>query len=45
MKIAVATLGNFHAKPFGLELQVKHMLERRLWREKRNYNKMYKGKL
>ena len=26
MKIAVATLGNFHAKPFGPELQVKQML-------------------
>jgi len=26
MKIAVASLGNFHAKPFGPELQVKQML-------------------
>jgi len=26
MKIAVATLGNFYAKPFGPELQVKQML-------------------
>ncbi len=25
MKIAVATLGNFHANPFGPELQVKQM--------------------
>ena len=29
MKIAVATLGNFHANPFGPELQVKQMLGRR----------------
>jgi hypothetical protein len=27
MKIAVATLGNFHAKPYGPELQVKQMLD------------------
>jgi hypothetical protein len=26
MKIAVASLGNFHANPFGPELQVKQML-------------------
>jgi len=26
MKIAIATLSNFHAKPFGPELQVKQML-------------------
>jgi len=25
MKIAIATLSNFHAKPFGPELQVKQM--------------------
>jgi hypothetical protein len=29
MKIAVATLGNFHAKPFGPELQVKQMFSGR----------------
>jgi len=29
MKIAVATLGNFHANPFGPELQVKQMLDGR----------------
>ena len=28
MKIAVATLGNFHAKPFGTELQVNQMLKK-----------------
>jgi hypothetical protein len=27
MKIAVASLGNFHANPFGPELQVKQMLD------------------
>jgi hypothetical protein len=33
MKIAVASLGNFHAKPFGPELQVKQMFYgRRQWR-------------
>jgi len=32
MKIAVATLGNFYAKPFGPELQVKQMLGGRLRR-------------
>ena len=32
MKIAVASLGNFHAKPFGPELQVKQMLATRLRR-------------
>ena len=37
MKIAVATLGNFHAKPFGPELQVKQMLGGRL-RRARNIN-------
>ena len=29
MKIAVATLGNFHANPYGPELQVKQMLDGR----------------
>ena len=33
MKIAVASLGNFHAKPFGPELQVNQMLYRRFARE------------
>ena len=33
LKIAVASLGNFHAKPFGPELQVKQMLYRRFARE------------
>ena len=32
MKIAVASLGNFHAKPFGPELQVNQMLGGRLRR-------------
>ncbi len=36
MKIAVASLGNFHAKPFGPELQVKQMLDGRLRRKKMN---------
>jgi len=35
MKIAVASLGNFHANPYGPELQVKQMLERRLRRAKK----------
>ena len=39
MKIAVATLGNFHAKPFGPELQVKQMLHRRFAREDWERNK------
>jgi hypothetical protein len=30
MKIAVATLGNFHAKPFGPELQVKRNVRKTL---------------
>jgi len=42
MKIAVATLGNFHAKPFGPELQVKQMLARRCARaEKENERNKY----
>jgi len=32
MKIAVASLGNFHAKPYGPELQVNQMLSGRLRR-------------
>ena len=32
MKIAVASLGNFHANPYGPELQVKQMLDWRLRR-------------
>jgi len=35
MKIAVASLGNFHAKPFGPELQVNQMLGGRLRRMKK----------
>jgi len=30
MKIAVASLGNFHANPFGPELQVKQNVRRTL---------------
>jgi hypothetical protein len=37
MKIAVASLGNFHANPFGPELQVKQMLERRCARAEKSY--------
>jgi len=36
MKIAVASLGNFHANPFGPELQVKQMLARRCARGGKN---------
>jgi len=38
MKIAVVAtlLGNFHAKPFGPELQVKQMLGTRLRRRGKN---------
>jgi len=39
MKIAVASLGNFHAKPFGPELQVNQMLHRRFAREDWERNK------
>jgi hypothetical protein len=35
MKIAVASLGNFHANPFGPELQVIKMLGARLRRTKK----------
>jgi len=36
MKIAVATLSNFHANPYGPELQVKQMLERRRFAARQN---------
>jgi hypothetical protein len=39
MKIAVATLGNFHTNPFGPELQVKQMLAcRRFAAQKERFN-------
>jgi len=37
MKIAVATLGNFYAKPFGPELQVKQMVDGRLRRARKKW--------
>jgi hypothetical protein len=35
MKIAVAALGNFHANPYGPELQVIQMLDGRLRRKEK----------
>ena len=45
MKIAVVAvlLGNFHAKPFGPELQVKQMLAGRLRRKKATYKNLTKS--
>ena len=41
MKIAVASLGNFHANPYGPELQVKQMLD---WRCARGKRRKYSSK-
>jgi hypothetical protein len=41
MEIAVATLGNFHAKPFGPAKQVKQMLERRRFAARKKMKNVY----
>jgi hypothetical protein len=39
MKIAVAALGNFHAKPFGTAMQLKQMLDGLRFAEHTNAHK------